>query len=99
MIGLCWGQGGIPKVTTMGPSRVSGTSSKFSKTKTVVALPWKVTDPCTTSVIHSCPEKDVAIFAENGVAGLCAAILSYYNFRVLDSNRGTFVSPTLNCHL
>jgi len=38
MIGLCWGQGGIPKVTTMGPSRVSGTSSKFSKTKTVVAL-------------------------------------------------------------
>ena len=63
-----------------GSFRVSSTSSKFSKTKIVVALPWKVTDPCTISVIHSCPEKDAAIFAENGVAGLCAAILSYYRF-------------------
>ena len=80
MIGLFWAQGGMPKVTTTGPSSVRGTSSKFTKVNMVLALPWKVTDPSTTSVLHSWPKKKVVIFAVKGVAGLGVAILLYYRF-------------------
>jgi len=79
-MGLFWGQDGMPKVTTTGPSSVRGTSSKFTKVNMVLALPWKVTDPSTTSVLHSCPEKKATIFAVKEVAGLGAAILLYYRF-------------------
>jgi len=33
------------------------TSSKFTKVNMVWALPWKVTNHSTTSVLHSCPGK------------------------------------------
>ena len=70
----------MPKVTTTGLSSVRGTSSKFTKVNMILALPWKVTNPSTTSVLHSCPEKKATIFAVKGVAGLGEAILLYYRF-------------------
>jgi len=80
MMGLFWGQGGMPKVTTTSLSSVRDTSSKFTKVNMVWALPWKVTYPSTTSVLHSCPGKKATTFVVKGVVGLGATILLYYRF-------------------
>jgi len=63
IIGLLWIVGGMKNVTTIGPSSVKGTSSKFVKPKAVKATPQNVTEFSVRFVLQSFTEKKAEIFA------------------------------------